>query len=59
MEALTDKLTASALLEHLGHALTVERYGLDCMTYFKTVGASIECETCGEMVALEWFGGDK
>ena len=54
----TETLTAEALLEHIGHALTVERYGLDCYTYFKTVGAALECETCGERLTLEWVGGD-
>jgi len=51
-------LTAEALLEHIGHALIVERYGLDCYTYFKTVGAALECETCGQRLTLEWTGGD-
>lgn len=49
-----ETLTAELLLEHVGHELTVERFGLDCFTYFKTVGATVDCLTCGDRITLEW-----
>jgi hypothetical protein len=50
-----ETLTAPLLLEHVGHALTVDalvRYGTG------TIAAAIECQTCGTGLALEWLGGD-
>lgn len=49
-----ETLTAPALLAHLGHALTVERHGRDNFTYFTISAVSIDCQTCGEGIALEW-----
>ena len=50
-----ETLTAPLLLEHVGHALTVDalrRHGTG------TIAAAIECQTCGDPIALEWLGGD-
>jgi hypothetical protein len=50
-----ETLTAPLLLEHVGHALTVDalrRHGTGI------IAAAIECQTCGDPIALEWTGGD-
>lgn len=50
-----EQLTAAVLLEHEGHALTVYRHGRHSFPAgFHTVAVSIDCDTCGEGVALEW-----
>jgi hypothetical protein len=55
-----ETLTAALLLEHEGHGLTVHRHGRHSFPAgFTTAAASIECQTCGEGVALEWTEGDK
>ncbi len=49
-----ETLTAPLLLKHVGHALTVERYGRDNYTNFTTTALAVECQTCGVGLALEW-----
>ena len=49
-----ETLTAPLLLRHVGHALTVERYGRDNYTNFTTTALAVECQTCGVGLALEW-----
>ena len=53
-----ETLTAPLLLQHVGHALTVERYGRNNYTHFVTNAVAIECQTCGDPIALEWTGGE-